>query len=39
LTKHEQFVLHILFLNIDIFPTQANPQVDIRGENPFCSYF
>lgn len=38
-TKYEQFILHILFLNIDILPTQANLQVDTCGENPFCSYF
>lgn len=34
-----KLILLILFLNIAIFPAQANLQVEICGENPFCSYF
>lgn len=37
-TKYEQFILHILFLNTDVFPTLAYLQVDIGGENLFCIY-
>lgn len=35
-----KLILSSLFLNIAFFPpAQANLQVEIWGENPFCSYF